>query len=146
MPKYYCDYCDIYLTRDSKQGRKAHFIGWRHKAGVREYYTKIAAKSTQIRINELVDAYEAELLSGLPVACPLGPHGHPGLMPPPSFSPSPDAPFQFSRVEQIHLDSGLYAPFLPLIHPLTEPLSDSSSSVSFNPIAQGQLDANVPFS
>lgn len=31
MPKYYCDYCDIFLTHDSINVRKAHNAGWKHR-------------------------------------------------------------------------------------------------------------------
>lgn len=27
MPRYYCDYCDSYLTHDSMAGRKQHMRG-----------------------------------------------------------------------------------------------------------------------
>lgn len=32
MPKFYCDYCDIYLTHDSANVRKTHGSGWKHKS------------------------------------------------------------------------------------------------------------------
>eukprot|EP00029_Vermamoeba_vermiformis_P006502 TRINITY_DN2568_c0_g1_i1.p1 TRINITY_DN2568_c0_g1~~TRINITY_DN2568_c0_g1_i1.p1 ORF type:complete len:110 (-),score=10.23 TRINITY_DN2568_c0_g1_i1:15-344(-) len=38
MPKYFCDYCDIWLTHDSKSVRRSHNEGWRHKENVRNYY------------------------------------------------------------------------------------------------------------
>jgi len=38
MPKYFCDYCDIYLTHDSSSVRNAHNRGWKHKSSVRAYY------------------------------------------------------------------------------------------------------------
>ena len=28
MPRYYCDYCDMYLTKDSAGGRKEHSPGY----------------------------------------------------------------------------------------------------------------------
>ena len=31
MPKYYCDYCDTYLTHDSPSVRKTHNGGRKHK-------------------------------------------------------------------------------------------------------------------
>jgi U1 small nuclear ribonucleoprotein C len=31
MPRYYCDYCDVYLTHDSPAVRKAHNTGRKHK-------------------------------------------------------------------------------------------------------------------
>ncbi|CAM9237254.1 unnamed protein product, partial [Heterosigma akashiwo] len=38
MPRYYCDYCDTYLTHDSAQGRKQHNRGWKHRENVKQYY------------------------------------------------------------------------------------------------------------
>nr|DAD24696.1 TPA_asm: hypothetical protein HUJ06_026160 [Nelumbo nucifera] len=31
MPRYYCDYCDTYLTHDSPSVRKQHNAGYKHK-------------------------------------------------------------------------------------------------------------------
>ncbi len=31
MPKYYCDYCDTFLTHDSPSVRKTHNGGRKHK-------------------------------------------------------------------------------------------------------------------
>ena len=38
MPKYYCDYCDTYLTHDSPSVRKTHCSGKRHIENVKIYY------------------------------------------------------------------------------------------------------------
>ena len=38
MPKYYCDYCDIYLSDDSKKTRRKHCQGRNHLANIRHYY------------------------------------------------------------------------------------------------------------
>mmetsp|Transcript_61119 Transcript_61119/g.97241 ORF Transcript_61119/g.97241 Transcript_61119/m.97241 type:complete len:160 (-) Transcript_61119:155-634(-) len=38
MPRFYCDYCDVYLTHDSFSGRKQHMRGRRHQDNVRQYY------------------------------------------------------------------------------------------------------------
>ena len=38
MPRFYCDYCDVYLTHDSFSGRKQHMIGRKHQDNVRQYY------------------------------------------------------------------------------------------------------------
>ncbi len=34
MPRYYCDYCDVYLTHDSAAVRKAHNTGRKHKVRI----------------------------------------------------------------------------------------------------------------
>ena len=38
MPRYFCDYCDVYLTHDSAPGRKQHIRGWKHRENVKQYY------------------------------------------------------------------------------------------------------------
>ncbi|KAL0490065.1 U1 small nuclear ribonucleoprotein C [Acrasis kona] len=42
MPKYYCDYCDVFLAVDSPSVRKMHNSGWKHKTNVRAYYAQFA--------------------------------------------------------------------------------------------------------
>jgi hypothetical protein len=36
--KFLCDYCDVYLTHDSEQGRRQHCKGKKHQENVRQYY------------------------------------------------------------------------------------------------------------
>ena len=38
MPKFYCEYCGIYLTHSSPSGRRQHSMGKRHKVNKVEYY------------------------------------------------------------------------------------------------------------
>lgn len=40
MPKYYCDYCDRFLTHDSFQGRKQHNRGKKHQDNIRIYFSQ----------------------------------------------------------------------------------------------------------
>ncbi|OUS41999.1 U1 zinc finger-domain-containing protein, partial [Ostreococcus tauri] len=40
MPRFYCDYCDAFLTHDSSTVRKQHNSGFKHKANVRNYYAQ----------------------------------------------------------------------------------------------------------
>merc|ERR1711904_5621 len=49
MPRYYCDYCDAYLTHDSRSVRKQHCSGFKHKANVRAYY---AVFLEQLQVHE----------------------------------------------------------------------------------------------
>ena len=42
MPKYYCDYCDIYLTHDSLNARRNHQSGYKHKAQVKTHFAEVA--------------------------------------------------------------------------------------------------------
>lgn len=38
MVRYYCDYCDAFLTHDSPAVRKQHNTGYKHKSNVKAYY------------------------------------------------------------------------------------------------------------
>jgi U1 small nuclear ribonucleoprotein C len=80
MPKFYCDYCDIYLAHSSIGGRRQHCIGRKHIQNKVEYYQKT--------IREL-----GIPLIGLPAGGPVPPPPafagptHGGLMPPPPIPP-----------------------------------------------------------
>lgn len=52
MPKYYCDYCDTFLTHDSPSVRKTHNGGRKHKENVRQFYQVWMEQQAQ----KLVDA------------------------------------------------------------------------------------------
>lgn len=54
MPRYYCDYCDTYLTHDSPSVRKQHNAGYKHKANVRSYYQQFEEQQTQSFIDQKV--------------------------------------------------------------------------------------------
>lgn len=41
MPKYVCEYCNVYLTHDSQKGRKQHSRGNKHQSYVRAYYDQL---------------------------------------------------------------------------------------------------------
>ncbi|CAO2608117.1 U1 small nuclear ribonucleoprotein C [Lemmus lemmus] len=47
MPKFYCDYCDTYLTHDSPSVRKTHCNGWKYKENVKDSYQKWMEKQAQ---------------------------------------------------------------------------------------------------
>ena len=46
MPRYYCEYCDAYLTHDSATVRRQHISGFKHKANVRNYYLQFTDFNT----------------------------------------------------------------------------------------------------
>lgn len=71
MGKYYCDYCDTYLTHDSPSVRKTHNSGRRHKDNVRLYYVNWLESQAQ--------SFRMGLIR------PLGP----GLLAPPGMIPVP---------------------------------------------------------
>jgi len=111
MPKFFCDYCDVYLTHDSMSVRKAHNNGRNHLRNVQAYYEQISSDQTQQVINSITDAYNTEgqanplyqaNLNGGFVGGPMGPMpgmGPPmGMMPPggmPGFPPPGERCFKF---------------------------------------------------
>uniref|UniRef100_A0A3B1IUW4 U1 small nuclear ribonucleoprotein C n=1 Tax=Astyanax mexicanus TaxID=7994 RepID=A0A3B1IUW4_ASTMX len=52
MPKFYCDYCDTYLTHDSPSVRKTHCSGRKHKENVKDYYQKWMEEQAQSLIDK----------------------------------------------------------------------------------------------
>ncbi|KAL6978440.1 hypothetical protein U1Q18_020108 [Sarracenia purpurea var. burkii] len=54
MPRYYCDYCDTYLTHDSPSVRKQHNAGYKHKSNVRTYYQQFEAQQNQSLIDQKI--------------------------------------------------------------------------------------------
>lgn len=94
MPRYYCDYCDAYLTHDSAKVRKAHNAGRKHKSSVRDYYAQFEVNVVQAIIDTRVREYEAReaaIRAGLlpptaPFASVMPPHplapGVPPALPP----------------------------------------------------------------
>ncbi|XP_051143590.1 U1 small nuclear ribonucleoprotein C-like [Andrographis paniculata] len=93
MPRYYCDYCDTYLTHDSPSVRKQHNAGYKHKANVRNYYQQYEAQLNQSLIDQKVKEHlgafrppvtpYGPLRPGLPVL----PTPIPGQLPPPPGAP-----------------------------------------------------------
>ncbi|CAF0830813.1 unnamed protein product [Didymodactylos carnosus] len=75
MPKYYCDYCDTYLTHDSPSVRKTHCQGRKHKENVRDYYQKWMEEQAQ----RLIDQTTAAFKSGKLQSNPFGSSGPGGI-------------------------------------------------------------------
>ncbi|CRK26777.1 hypothetical protein BN1708_000587 [Verticillium longisporum] len=89
MPKFFCDYCDVYLTHDSMSVRKAHNSGRNHLRNVVDYYQQIGHEKAQSVIDSITSSYAAE---GQAHANPMLPQNQPGQgFPPPPF-PFPGAP------------------------------------------------------
>ncbi|KAF2243936.1 hypothetical protein BU26DRAFT_436375, partial [Trematosphaeria pertusa] len=87
------DYCDVYLTHDSMSVRKAHNNGRNHLRNVQAYYEQISSEQTQLVINSITDAYNAEGQANPMTQGPMGamggfgpPGGGPGF-PPHGFPP-----------------------------------------------------------
>lgn len=60
MPKFFCDYCDVYLTHDSMSVRKSHNAGRNHLRNVTEYYQQIGHEKAQSVIDSITNSYAAE--------------------------------------------------------------------------------------
>ncbi|KAK4121017.1 zf-U1-domain-containing protein [Parathielavia appendiculata] len=75
MPKFFCDYCDVYLTHDSMSVRKAHNSGRNHLRNVVDYYQQIGHEKAQSVIDSITSSYAAE---GQAHANPMLPHNQPG--------------------------------------------------------------------
>ncbi|TYZ63524.1 hypothetical protein PybrP1_010164 [[Pythium] brassicae (nom. inval.)] len=72
MPRYYCDYCDTYLTHDSQAGRKQHNRGWKHRENVKLYYEQFVAGHGGLMT-------PGEWLKGTPPPGALPPRPMPGI-------------------------------------------------------------------
>lgn len=79
MPKYFCDYCDAYLTHDSPSVRKTHCSGRKHKDNVRMYYQTWMEEQAQ----ELIDKTTQAFQKGQIANNPFGPGMAGAAIPPP---------------------------------------------------------------
>uniref|UniRef100_A0A1I7YGL7 U1 small nuclear ribonucleoprotein C n=1 Tax=Steinernema glaseri TaxID=37863 RepID=A0A1I7YGL7_9BILA len=111
MPKYYCDYCDVFLTHDSPSVRKTHNGGRKHKESVRFFYQKWMESQAQRLVDATARAFRSghmpppmprmsgipPLMPGMPVRplmgappFPMPPFGmFPGGVPPPGMMRPP---------------------------------------------------------
>lgn len=85
MPKYYCDYCDTYLTHDSPSVRKTHCQGRKHRDNVKFYYQKWMEDQAQ----QLIDATTAMYKAGRIATNPFGVQKGIAIPPPPSLAVPP---------------------------------------------------------
>uniref|UniRef100_A0A8D1WZG7 U1 small nuclear ribonucleoprotein C n=1 Tax=Sus scrofa TaxID=9823 RepID=A0A8D1WZG7_PIG len=89
LSRFYCDYCDTYLTHDSPSVRKTHCSGRKHKENVKDYYQKwmeeqaqsLIDKTSMFRISQSQAPFF--LLAGPP---------RPGMMPAPHMGGPPMMP------------------------------------------------------
>lgn len=81
MPKYYCDYCDIYLTHNSLKARKDHIAGYKHRDQVRNWYAQMASGAAQQAIDAMTANRQAG--AGSPPMM-MAPPGIPQMMAPPT--------------------------------------------------------------
>lgn len=90
MPKYYCDYCDTYLTHDSPSVRKTHCQGRKHKDNVKYFYQKWMEEQAQ----QLIDATTAAFKAGKIASNPFAANKGVAIPPPPNLQPRPGVPAQ----------------------------------------------------
>merc|ERR1711916_250562 len=96
MGRFYCEYCDIFLTHDSTGGRKQHMHGRKHYDNVRQYYSQYLPQSNFPNVlppfmvgsapaNPMVHSGPLPGAQGIPLPFPMGqPFGmQPGI--PPNF-------------------------------------------------------------
>ncbi|KAI8781203.1 U1 small nuclear ribonucleoprotein C isoform X3 [Biomphalaria glabrata] len=89
--RYYCDYCDTYLTHDSPSVRKTHCNGRKHKENVRLYYQKWLEEQVQKLVDDTTAAYQAGKITANPFTGP-GMPGPGGVMIPPPGAPNMPKP------------------------------------------------------
>ncbi|KAJ1963013.1 U1 small nuclear ribonucleoprotein C [Dipsacomyces acuminosporus] len=90
MPKYYCDYCDIFLTHDSASVRKAHNTGWKHINQVASYYRELDRDKTQEIIDKITNAYDGQI---------------PPIILENSYQPPPPSHYHSQQQQQHHYQS-----------------------------------------
>ncbi|XP_043200669.1 U1 small nuclear ribonucleoprotein C-like [Amphibalanus amphitrite] len=95
MPKYFCDYCDTYLTHDSPSVRKTHCSGRKHKENVKIYYQKWMEEQAQSLIDATTAAFKAGKIQNNPFAAGKGPvagrEGGAAIPPPANMGGAPRA-------------------------------------------------------
>uniref|UniRef100_A0AC34QCW2 U1 small nuclear ribonucleoprotein C n=1 Tax=Panagrolaimus sp. JU765 TaxID=591449 RepID=A0AC34QCW2_9BILA len=92
MPKYYCDYCDTFLTHDSPSVRKTHNGGRKHKENVRMYYQTWMEQQAQKLVDATTRAFTQQQRLGAnrpPVAPVVQPPVPVSQFPYPSAIPRP---------------------------------------------------------
>ncbi|XP_034021577.1 U1 small nuclear ribonucleoprotein C [Thalassophryne amazonica] len=95
MPKFYCDYCDTYLTHDSPSVRKTHCSGRKHKENVKDYYQKWMEEQAQSLIDKTTAAFQQGKIPPTPFPGgppPVGGPPRPGMLPTPPMGGPPMMP------------------------------------------------------
>lgn len=77
MPRYYCDYCDAYLTHDSAAVRKQHNSGFKHKSNFKAYYLQYEEEA-QMRLYAEAHGLPMPRPPHIPMGGPRPPQHMPG--------------------------------------------------------------------
>lgn len=114
MPRYYCDYCDTYLTHDSPSVRKQHNAGYKHKANIRSYYQKFEEQQTQILIDQKIKEHLGQTVVYQQIGAAYNQHlaAFPGARPRLPVMPPPMLPIPGAVPP--HLVPGIRPPILPI--------------------------------
>ncbi|CAB3409269.1 unnamed protein product [Caenorhabditis bovis] len=89
MPKYYCDYCDTFLTHDSPSVRKTHNGGRKHKDNVRQYYQTWMEDQAQKLVDQTARAFATNRMGGAVPRTTMGMSAMPPLPRPMGMPPLP---------------------------------------------------------
>ncbi|KAN0045299.1 hypothetical protein ACTA71_005676 [Dictyostelium dimigraforme] len=119
MPKYYCDYCDKYLTHDSPSVRKSHTVGKQHKLAVQLFYQQFEAEFTQSLIEARLKEYEeskGRLIHQPPMGIIPTPYGSQMYQHPPPHQQQGLLPFQGMPPHQQQQQQGMVLPPGMAIH------------------------------
>ena len=108
MPRYFCDYCDVYLTHDSAPGRKQHIRGWKHRENVKQYYEQFMKQFYEQ--NAGLPGMSGPMMAGMPrhLICAVTKRRD-------AFSFRGDTPERFSEI-LANFESGLTSGWLPHRH------------------------------
>jgi len=114
MPKYFCDYCDTYLTHDSPSVRKTHCSGRKHKENVKIYYQKWMEEQAQSLIDATTAAFKAGKIANNPFAAGKGGReGQGATIPPPANMGGPQVRPQQALGPRGPLMGPMYGPGMP---------------------------------
>ncbi|XP_052185594.1 U1 small nuclear ribonucleoprotein C [Diospyros lotus] len=108
MPRYYCDYCDTYLTHDSPSVRKQHNAGYKHKANIRSYYQQFEAQQNQILLDQKIKEHLGQTATYQQVGVAFNP-----MRPPMPVLPTPSMPMAGNPNMNSPLIPGVRPPILP---------------------------------
>ncbi|MES1918208.1 hypothetical protein MHBO_000212 [Bonamia ostreae] len=111
MGRFYCEYCDIFLTHDSTGGRKQHMHGRKHYDNVRQYYSRYLPQTS---FPNIVSPFMMGPgpNAGMP---PVGVLGAQGL--PLSFPGGPPPPFPMQPGMVPNFAPGMMPPTMPNFNP-----------------------------
>ncbi|KAI2804894.1 hypothetical protein BLOT_003882 [Blomia tropicalis] len=157
MPKYYCDYCDTFLTHDSPSVRKTHCNGRKHKENVRFYYQKWMEEQAQNLIDATTAAFKANKALAPPPFAGIKPPNGPPILPqglPPGIRFPPGAPPPIGLPNRLPLmpnvppppsGGALPPPGAPPMMSLPQPgMLHGLASVAPPPANVGSLGAGIP--